>query len=43
VWTATEAITVRHIRRHLLEERGLPVESIVTRGYWCQSMANYRD
>ena len=34
VWAACEATAVRRIRRHLLEDRALRPEAIVTRGYW---------
>ena len=43
VWIACETIAVRRIRQHLLEDRGLAVESTVTRGYWRQGLADYHD
>ena len=43
VWVACETIAVRRIRQHLLEDRGLPLESTVTRGYWRLGLADYHD
>ena len=43
VWIACETIAVRRIRHHLLEDRGLAVESTVTRGYWRIGVADYHD
>ncbi len=34
VYVACEAGVMRRIRRHLLQERGMPREHVVTRGYW---------
>ncbi|MEY4762836.1 MAG: hypothetical protein RLZZ200_2692 [Pseudomonadota bacterium] len=34
LYVACEAGAIRRIRRHLLQERGLPPTQIVTRGYW---------
>jgi NADPH-dependent ferric siderophore reductase len=34
VYVACEAGAMRRIRRHLLNERGVPRELLVTRGYW---------
>jgi NADPH-dependent ferric siderophore reductase len=34
VYVACEADAVRRIRRHLLNERGMSRDHIVTRGYW---------
>ena len=34
IWVACDAATMRGIRRHFTRERGLPVSSLVTRGYW---------
>lgn len=43
VWVACESVAVRRIRQHLLAERGLPSESIVTRGYWRDGEAGHPD
>jgi NADPH-dependent ferric siderophore reductase len=43
VWVACEALVVRDIRRHLLEERGLDRGTILTRGYWRSGEANHPD
>jgi NADPH-dependent ferric siderophore reductase len=43
VWVASEATAVRRVRRHLLEDRRLPSESIVTRGYWRLGSAGHPD
>jgi NADPH-dependent ferric siderophore reductase len=43
VWVACEAVAVRRIRRDLLEDRGLPKERIVTRGYWRLGSVNHPD
>jgi NADPH-dependent ferric siderophore reductase len=43
VWVACETTVVRRIRRHLLEDRDLPLESTVTRGYWRLGLADYHD
>jgi NADPH-dependent ferric siderophore reductase len=43
VWAACEATAVRGIRGHLLEERGLSPESIVTRGYWRLGSSGHPD
>ncbi len=43
VWVACETTAVRRIRRHLLEDRGLPLELTVTRGYWRLGLADYHD
>jgi NADPH-dependent ferric siderophore reductase len=42
-WVACEANAMRGIRRVLLEERGLPRTSVVTRGYWRTGEPNYPD
>jgi NADPH-dependent ferric siderophore reductase len=42
-WVACEATAVRLIRRHLLEDRRLPADSIVTRGYWRLGSVNHPD
>ena len=34
VYVACESSAIRRIRRHLLQERGMPPTQIVTRGYW---------
>ena len=43
VWVACEAVVVRDIRRHLLEERAFDRGAILTRGYWRQGEANHPD
>jgi NADPH-dependent ferric siderophore reductase len=42
-WVACEATAVRPIRRNLLDDRGLPPYSIVTRGYWRLGSVNHPD
>jgi NADPH-dependent ferric siderophore reductase len=43
VWVACEAMAMRQIRRHLLNDRGLPRTSINTQGYWKHGVANHPD
>jgi len=43
IWVACDAATMRGIRRHFTRERGLPVSSLVTRGYWRIGEANHPD
>jgi NADPH-dependent ferric siderophore reductase len=43
IWVACEAQAVRTIRRHLLQERGLPAATVTTRGYWRQGEVNHPD
>jgi NADPH-dependent ferric siderophore reductase len=43
VWVAGEARGIRQIRAHLLHERQLPAEAVVTRGYWRQGEADHPD
>jgi NADPH-dependent ferric siderophore reductase len=43
VWVACEAAAMRGIRRYFTRERGLPVGSLVTRGYWRLGEANHPD
>jgi NADPH-dependent ferric siderophore reductase len=43
VWVACEAAAMRRIRKHLIEERGLPSEQLVTRGYWKLGASNHPD
>jgi NADPH-dependent ferric siderophore reductase len=43
VWAACEAGAVRRIRRLLLEERGVPVQRLVTRGYWKVGESDHPD
>jgi NADPH-dependent ferric siderophore reductase len=43
VWVACEAIAARRIRRHLVEDSRLAIESIVTRGYWSLGLTNYHE
>ncbi|MGW2178914.1 siderophore-interacting protein [Streptomyces sp. NPDC001732] len=37
-WLAGEAGTVRNLRRHLVEERGLPRKAVEFTGYWRRSL-----
>jgi NADPH-dependent ferric siderophore reductase len=41
VWAAGEASAIRALRRHLLGERGIPVERTRMTGYWKRSVANW--
>lgn len=43
VWVACEASAVRRIRRHLLDERRVPLPALVTRGYWRLGEADHPD
>jgi NADPH-dependent ferric siderophore reductase len=43
IWVACEAAAMRGIRRHLTRDRGLPVSSVVTRGYWRAGESNHPD
>ena len=43
VWVAGEAHAIRVIRRHLIEDRALSTDAIVTRGYWRQGQSNHPD
>jgi NADPH-dependent ferric siderophore reductase len=43
VWLATEAMIMRRIRKHLLENWHLDPAAMVTRGYWKLAESNYRD
>jgi NADPH-dependent ferric siderophore reductase len=43
IWVACEAGAMRGIRRHFTRERGLPLSSMVTRGYWRLGEANHPD
>ena len=43
VWIACEAQAMRHIRAHLLHERGLSSSALYTRGYWQIGEANHPD
>ena len=40
-WAAGEASSMRQVRRHLLDERGLPPEQARVTGYWKRAIANY--
>jgi NADPH-dependent ferric siderophore reductase len=42
-WVACEAAAMRDIRRHLLAERHLSAQALVTRGYWRVGEANHPD
>ena len=43
VWMALEAGAMRRIRRHLIEEKGLLPEQMVTRGYWKLGTSDHPD
>ena len=43
IYVGCEAAAMRRIRAHLLHERGLDPETIVTRGYWRLGEINYTD
>lgn len=43
IYVGCEAVAMRRIRRHLLEERGLDPATLVTRGYWRLGAVNYTD
>ncbi|MYC95488.1 MAG: siderophore-interacting protein [Caldilineaceae bacterium SB0661_bin_32] len=43
VWMALEAGAMRRIRRHLIEDRGLLPECMVTRGYWKLGTSDHPD
>ena len=43
IWVACEAAAMRGIRRHFREDRGIPVTSLVTRGYWRLGEADHPD
>jgi NADPH-dependent ferric siderophore reductase len=43
IWVACEAGAMRGIRRYFTRERGLPLSSMVTRGYWRLGEANHPD
>jgi NADPH-dependent ferric siderophore reductase len=43
VWVGCEAGTMRSVRRHLLEDRGLDRAQIHTHGYWKAGTANHPD
>ena len=43
VWVACEASAMRGIRRYFTRDRGLPVTSLVTRGYWRSGEVNHPD
>lgn len=43
IFVACEAMAMRTIRRHLLEERGLARNAVYTHGYWKQGEANHPD
>jgi len=42
-YVACEADAMRRIRRHLLNERGLPRDQLVTRGYWRLGESDHPD
>jgi NADPH-dependent ferric siderophore reductase len=43
VWVAGEASMIRRVRRHLLTDRRLRPEQVVTRGYWREGEPNHPD
>ena len=43
IYVACEADAMRRIRRHLLNERGLPRDQLVTRGYWRLGESDHPD
>ena len=43
IWVACEAAAMRGIRRYFRNERGLPLSSLTTRGYWRVGEANHPD
>jgi NADPH-dependent ferric siderophore reductase len=43
VWVACEATAVRRIRKHLMSERQVPLDALVTRGYWRLGEAGHPD
>jgi NADPH-dependent ferric siderophore reductase len=43
IWVAGEAAVMRGIRRYFRNERGLPLSSLATRGYWRVGEVNYPD
>lgn len=42
-WVACEAGAMRRIRRHLIDDRGIPAGQLVTRGYWKLGEADHPD
>ena len=42
-WVAAESRAVRRIRRHLLDDRGMPPTAVVTRGYWRAGEPDHTD
>jgi NADPH-dependent ferric siderophore reductase len=43
VWVGCEALAMRAIRRHLLDDRGLAPGALHTRAYWRAGVADYPD
>ncbi|HEV7632555.1 MAG TPA: siderophore-interacting protein [Steroidobacteraceae bacterium] len=43
IYVGCEADALRRIRRHLLQQRSLPVERVVTRGYWKLGATDHPD
>jgi len=43
IWVACEAAAMRGIRRYFRNERGLPISSLTTRGYWRVGEENHPD
>jgi NADPH-dependent ferric siderophore reductase len=43
IWVACEAAAMRGIRRYFRNDRGLPADALVTRGYWRLGEANHPD
>ena len=42
-WVACEAVAMRNLRRHLLNDRGMERAAINTQGYWKFGAANHPD
>jgi NADPH-dependent ferric siderophore reductase len=43
IWVACESGAMRRIRKYLIDEKGLPTEQMVTRGYWKLGAQNHPD
>lgn len=43
IWVGCEAGVMRDIRRHLLQDRGLPRSRVYTHGYWKRGTPNHPD
>ena len=42
-WIACESGAMRRMREHLLKERGVPRDQMITRGYWQAGESNHPD